>query len=646
MPRLAPYVRPCGLFAAAGGGVDDSAYEVESDEALRRRTGLVKGFLDRTNTSWASYRDMTRHSFQARFNELADAGHVLVDVDFYKVAGRLRISGVWQKNHDRRGWYAYTRLSHRAFSDKWRSLRDRGYVLIDQESYLDGRRRYYAGIWVKNKERVRWASFRNLTARSFSAKLAQYRRAGYLPIDVEAYTYGSGTRYSMIWVQNKDRLRWSLRTNMSRSTYARYFTRYKNSGYRVFDVEGYKLGRNERYAAIYVDNHNDRRWAAYRDMTPGAYANRWKRMSDAGYRVVDFDAYRYGNGTRFAAVWRQSSSRPNYEHRLEVDEIMNSAKDEFDIPGMSVVVMQNGALKYARGVGHQDVASDKAAFSGTVYRLASISKAVGGVFGVDLEERGLIDLERDADRYIDDLPEHHTYEVGHTLTNRSGIGHYSENGSPGSFTHFDTAREAMEFFEDNALEFDPGTDYVYSTHAYTAFGAAVEGALGTSLTTALDRHLFDRYDLRTLRVEDRTVRNRHRSTLYTWDSGDDRNEARTPDDLSWKILGGGLEASAIDLARFGNKLLAGDILGNRGLNKLWTAPDDESSYAYGWSTGTDECAAVVAKSGAQLGARTYMRIYPDQGIVVVVMTNRKNGGHSPSTIGKAIGTQLLTTECD
>jgi hypothetical protein len=111
------------------------------------------------------------------------------------------------------------------------------------------------------------------------------------------------------------------------------------------------------------------------------------------------------------------------------------------------------------------------------------------------------------------------------------------------------------------------------------------------------------------------------------------------------VLGGGLEASALDVARFGMKLMDGDILTPTSLHRLWNAPDGRSDYAYGWNTNFDTCTAVVAKNGGQPGANSYVRLYPTRGIAIAVLTNRWNGGHSTMTLGREIGKIMLEEEC-
>ena len=57
-----------------------------------------------------------------------------------------------------------------------------------------------------------------------------------------------------------------------------------------------------RYAAIRVENRNDRISIEVRNMTSNSYRNRWLRYRNHGYRLTDFDVYEYRGGYRYADV--------------------------------------------------------------------------------------------------------------------------------------------------------------------------------------------------------------------------------------------------------------------------------------------------------------------------------------------------------
>jgi CubicO group peptidase (beta-lactamase class C family) len=311
---------------------------------------------------------------------------------------------------------------------------------------------------------------------------------------------------------------------------------------------------------------------------------------------------------------------------------------------MSVAIAENGQFRYLRGWGDADVANGVATDSRTVYRLASVAKAVGGVLGLRLSEEGLLDLDADTRDYVPTMPVTHTHAVSQTLSNRSGIGHYSDfpnwkqqvGGDDQKPDAFATALDAAERLWDDALDYPPpGSSYKYSTPAYTFAGAAMEGAVGDPIGDIIEDYLQTPYGLTTLRVEDRSVPDPKRSLLYTGTS-----DEATPDNITWKVLGGGLESSAYDLARLGMMVNDGTLLTAASRGLLWTRPDSLRNYGLGWDLETHLSTQAVWKRGSQLGARGYIRIYPNEDIVFVILTNRRTG-HDPIPLGRLIGQAIL-----
>jgi CubicO group peptidase (beta-lactamase class C family) len=234
------------------------------------------------------------------------------------------------------------------------------------------------------------------------------------------------------------------------------------------------------------------------------------------------------------------------------------------------------------------------------------------------------------------LPITHSHFVSQTLTNRSGVGAYSEH--PDMSGNYATAYAAAQDLWDTPLVSAPGAQCYYSTHAYTYAGASMEDAAGSPIDEILADTFQTPYGLSTLRAEDRSLPDADRSLLYGLD--DDGNNAEVPaDDLSWKVLGGGMEGSAYDLTRWGNRLTNGTVLNADSLDLLWTAPDGNCNYAFGWNTGTHLGHRVVAKRGSQRGARAYIRIYPDDDIVIVILSNRWTG--KTIQLGRDIGAEIL-----
>ena len=267
-------------------------------EGIEGADALPTDLFDPDEVGWLSIRDATSSQFSTFFHSKKDT-HMMIDIEVDEVNGAEQVAGIWQVNSDGRGWAEKRNLTSAQFSEQWSHYKDLGYRLVDQEAYLLNGNRYYAGIWVENKEGLGWASLRNLTNAQFSEKFALYKRAGYMIIDVEAYlTADNEMRYAMVWVQNSEGLGWAEYRNLTTSQFSETFNSLKAT-HRMIDVEGYKNSSGEmRYAGIWVENDNGRGWVELRNMTENRYRNEWYRRRDLGYRLVDFEKYEYGSGYR------------------------------------------------------------------------------------------------------------------------------------------------------------------------------------------------------------------------------------------------------------------------------------------------------------------------------------------------------------
>jgi CubicO group peptidase (beta-lactamase class C family) len=606
----------------------------------RAAAGIPLSYFDPSSTGWLSVRNMPAADHQEFFNQKADAGYIMIDAERMEIGGQLRVSSVWQTNSDGRGWASRSNLTSDEFSTYWQQYADAGYRLIDQDAYELGGAIHYAGIWMQNSEGLGWYSYRNQSSAEFGATFDDLSSKGFMLVDVESYLAGGARLYSQIWVENEAGLGWIERRDMTSEEYAGFFDEYAAAGYRVIDLESYMLGNEaQRYAAIWVQNTSGRGWYAYRDMSAQGFGNRWSQLRDAGYRLIDFEIYETAEGTRYAGVWRQNTSRPDWRYKDAVNALADQYIADNDLAGMAVAIAVDGKFVYLRGLGHANIAQDKWFHSGTIARVASGCKAISGVLAMELEEQGLIDLDDATRDHVPALPAFHTHTLRQLLSNRSGVRHYFDGADPTKNVddQYDWQTTAAGLFANDPLSFAPGTDYGYSTHGYTLLGAAMEGELGDPASEILWERLSQPYGLPTLRAEDRSVPNAHRATLYTGTNSGP--ETVVADNISWKLDGGGCETSTADYARLGLKLLGGSILSQASLDTMWTPPDGQSNYALGWDTGTHLGEQVVAKSGAQTGAASYIRIYPERGITIAILSNQR--GHTPRNLALDIGALLL-----
>ncbi len=615
-------------------GLQGTRETVIADSDLEQPPEPVPATMDADEVGWASVRNLTSKAFTADFNARKD-DYLLLDIEVNNVNSKERVSGVWQKNLEGRQWAAYRNMTSGLFNERWNAYNEAGYRLIDQESYALGDDRYYAGIWIENLEEYTWASYRNLTSSQF-ADYSESLGDTHALIDFEAYTMGDSIRYAGAWVENAGATDWLLLRDRTAAEFEADCATYQEL-YRIHDVESYQVSGGQRYAAIWIRNTNGRKWQENSDMDDKDYRNRWLRYRDLGYRLTDFEQYETSEGMRYAGVWRQNSDRPDWPLRPTIDDIASAHLEENDIPGMGIAIVNQGKIEYMRGFGHQDLANDDWYSAHTINRLASVSKAIAGVLLFKLDDQDQISPSTTTSRYIPGLPSHHTHTLAQLASNRGGIGHYDELGLGTLYTQYDTALEASALFWDAPLTVTPGAAYNYSTHGYTLLGAAIEGAAGAPIADVLDNLLGNGLGLPTLRAENRSEDSDFRSVLYHTD-----NSPATPDNISWKVLGGGIESSSYDLARFAAMLMSGQILSSESLEQMWTVPDpDNVAYAMGWNIGITKGLYSPRKDGSQLGANTYLRLFPGMKLAIVVLANRRIS--EPGLLSYQIASAILPT---
>lgn len=299
---------------------------------------------------------------------------------------------------------------------------------------------------------------------------------------------------------------------------------------------------------------------------------------------------------------------------------------------MTVAVVRSGELLYRGHFGFEDREGNVPANEATIMRFASISKPITAVALVRESEAGRIDLDKPFRNYVPDWPEHHLpMTAAQILGHLSGIRHYAPGKTDNSTRFYRSLSDALNLFKNDDLVHPPGSEYRYSTHAYTLAGVVLERVSGNDFRTTIRSMLSSIAP--GIDVELRSQNKARRSALYQLTN--DGMASRIPDtaieDNSWKYPGGGLEGTAVDLAFLGDAVYRGLIVSSAGRDLMWTSLRDGSgrltNYGLGWALGD----GTVGHGGSQQGARSALSICRRDGTVVVVLANT-NISANPGTL--------------
>lgn len=328
-----------------------------------------------------------------------------------------------------------------------------------------------------------------------------------------------------------------------------------------------------------------------------------------------------------AAVTARSEALHNLCERLRAEQ---------GIVGMRVAVIEEGKLVFHGGFGFADRDKQLATSPQTLFRLGSISKPVTAALVMQMVERGKLELDRDLREYSPELRgKLAPLTLRQVLSHTSGVRHYAP-GRLDNSTKLRTTREALELFVDDELLFEPGAKYSYSTHAYTLAAHVLE-SVSKQPFERLVRERVAQAGVASLACERLRDEKPDRTRLYNKLGGAEALLQLVPEDNSWKYAGGGMEATALDLARFGQLMLDDALVTRASRDAMWsvTRLNDGSTSDYGLGWSLDPQRGLVSHSGSQQGCHCALLLDPSKARVVAVMTNTQGGG-APSIAQKLL----------
>ena len=313
--------------------------------------------------------------------------------------------------------------------------------------------------------------------------------------------------------------------------------------------------------------------------------------------------------------------------------------------GLSVAIGLDGELVWSKGFGLADLENEVPATEHTVYRLASISKPITAAAVMQLAEQGKLELDVSIDSYVPAWSEKPwPITTRQLLAHQGGVRHYLETDNVNNTRAYPTAMEALEYFAADPLEFEPGTEFRYSSYGYNLLGAVVEGATGVTFVEYVNEHIFPAAGTDTLQDDSQARIIRHRAQGYRKVDGEIRNSMLV--DTSYKVPSGGFCGTAADLVRFAHAMQAGEIVQLETRDRMWTrqktVTGTETEYGLGWFIDQDRAGRkIVRHGGAQTRVRSSLVFFVDDGVAVSVLCNSE--WSNPPRIAVPI-VQLLVRE--
>ncbi len=309
----------------------------------------------------------------------------------------------------------------------------------------------------------------------------------------------------------------------------------------------------------------------------------------------------------------------------KVDELF-ARWDSTVTPGCAVGIVRDGNVLYERGYGMADLEHGVPISPDSAFYICSTSKQFTAFSIALLATRGAISLDDSLQKYFPDFPEYgKTITVNHLVHHSSGIRDiFTMQGLRGEFPGAAIMKpdDIMKLLKrQEATNFMPGTDYLYSNSGYFLMSQIVEKATGQTLREFAAKELFGPLGM-TLSVfcDDLGMIIPNRAFGYS------RRGAGYALDMPYlEFVGdGGLYTSVRDLYRW-DRMFYDAPFGQAAIDLALTRGklQNGTTYDYAFGLGHQEYRGlhVVAHAGGINGYRAELMRFPDQKFSVVILAN-------------------------
>ena len=295
-----------------------------------------------------------------------------------------------------------------------------------------------------------------------------------------------------------------------------------------------------------------------------------------------------------------------------VQQRIEELRQEHDIPGASIAVIENGRIAWARGFGVADLASERPVTADTLFQAQSITKTLTALATVKLLASKQIALDEPVNRYLTGwtIPENN-YTATVPVSFRMLLNHTAALSNPypdgccGPKETLPTLQQVLRGIppannQPLTVERTPGSSFDYCNGCYTVLQPALE-----SISKQSFRDLIQELVLTPAGMNQSTFNNRFflndTSTIAIPYDVDDQPHGRAP--MRHPILSTGLMwSTASDLARFNiaftQALNAKHKLISKGLAEQLSIPSSTASRSLGFFIGNRD--AETATQGRYL----------------------------------------------
>lgn len=313
--------------------------------------------------------------------------------------------------------------------------------------------------------------------------------------------------------------------------------------------------------------------------------------------------------------------------------------DYYNVPGVSIAVINQGEIEWAKGYGYLTIDSLKQIDPSTRFQAASISKPVAAAAALTFVEEGLLDLDRDVNQYLTSwkVPENE-FTTDEKVTLRRllshtagltvhGFGGYAFNEAIPSTVQVLNGEEPAN--SDPVIpDTIPGSIFRYSGGGFTVMQLLLCDVASRSFPEIVEERVLSK-----IGMDNSTYVQPLPEKIAPYAAIAHRSDG-SPVEGNWHIYpemaAAGLCTTPTDLAKFAIELYeslngtSNKVLSQELVTQMLT--EEKDGYGLGLGLGGENDSIWFGHGGSNEGFKCNMMLYTKLGMGAVIMTNGDQGG--------------------
>jgi CubicO group peptidase (beta-lactamase class C family) len=336
----------------------------------------------------------------------------------------------------------------------------------------------------------------------------------------------------------------------------------------------------------------------------------------------------------FGGLYAANGSRADEKKTAAVDEVFADLTKPGS-PGCALGVYRDGKIIYANGYGLANLEENVAITPQSVFDIGSTSKQFSAASILLLEKQGKLSVNDDVRKYIPELPNYgQKITIAHLLNHTSGLRDYLTLMELAGI-HIDsvtTDEDALQMiFRQKALNFAPGSDWLYSNTGFFMLSVIVKRVSGKTLREFAAENIFMPLEMtHTQYRDDHTSLIPNRAMAY---DAKEKGGGYSLDVSYFEQTGdGAVHTSVEDLLKWDENFYGGQIGGKELLAEIQEQGKLNSGkvldYAKGLFVADYRGLRTVSHGGSWGGYRAELLRFPKQHFSVACLCNL--GSANPS----------------